>query len=106
MRELGRAARGEPGHDLALEVVPGEAFGLDLDARVLRLEAARNVIERLDGLRLGLGMPDPHHLLRVRGADQKSCRQRGSRNRPDHSYPPVRFSAPAAAPIAQVRVPG
>jgi hypothetical protein len=41
VRELGRRAGGERGHDLALEIGPGERLGLDLDSRVFGLEAPR-----------------------------------------------------------------
>src|SRR5262245_15171502 len=93
MRQLRRAARSEAGHDLALEIGPGEAFGLDLDARVFRLEAARDIVECLDGLRFGLGVPDPHDLVgrqRRAAGEQRGGECRG-RNYPvdPHRYPPM-----------------
>src|SRR5215208_6677179 len=64
MRQLRGVACGERGHDLAFEVAPGEAFGLDFDSGVLRLELAGDLVESPDSLWLGFGVPHAYHLVR------------------------------------------
>jgi len=82
VRQLRRRSGGQRSHDLAFQVGPGESFGFNPDAGILGLEAAGDIVEGLDRLRLGLGVPDAHDLVlrEPRGADgdNQSGRKRGN----------------------------
>ena len=70
LREIGRAAGGERGEELGVEVAPAERLLPHLEAGELALELRdARVLDRLDGLRLDLGVPDLElaHLLAERG---------------------------------------
>ena len=81
VRQFRRRSGGERRHDLAFQVGPGEPLGVDLDARVLGLEAAGDVVERLDGLWLGLGVPDAHDLVLRQAPERRTRRSVRSRAR-------------------------
>ena len=78
VREVGRAARGQRGEELGVEVAPAERLLAHLEARELPLELRdARVLDHLDGLRLDLGVPDLElaHLL----ADDRGRAAEGGR---------------------------
>ncbi len=92
VRQLRRRSSGERCHDLAFQIGPRQSLGFNLDAGILRLETAGNVVERFDRLRLGFRVPDAHELaLRQsrRGEHGDQCGRERDHPRRMHEFPPV-----------------
>ena len=83
VREIGRAARGERGEELGVEVAPAERLLAHLEARDLALELGdARLLDDLDGLRLDFGVPDlklAHLLADRRGRAPERDGARGPR---------------------------
>src|SRR5207249_761309 len=89
VRRVRRRAGRERGGELLFQVAPGEPLDLDRDVRVRLLILGSDLVQDREGLRLGLGLPEPDDLLVGRlsedddGEDQREERD-GERASSDH----------------------
>jgi len=95
VRRVRRRAGRERGGELLFQVAPGEPLDLDRDVRVRLLILGSDLVQDREGLRLGLGLPEPDDLLSAASARTTTARTSAksataSVRRPIMAAPPSR----------------